>query len=85
MPLLAIRGRSRPLGGIMKILLSTAVIAVALGLGSFAVSAQDTNGAYCATMKSDQNAAKPNCAYKTMADCEEAVKGGMGTCAKNTK
>lgn len=69
----------------MKTILGAALVAAILSYGSLPASAQDAGGAYCATMKGDQNAAKPNCSYKTMADCEKSVKGGMGTCAKNTK
>lgn len=72
----------------MKTILSAAFAVGILTVGTFSASAQGSMGAneaYCSTMKGDQNAAKMNCSYKTMAACEAAVKGGQGTCAKNDK
>jgi hypothetical protein len=69
----------------MKTIITAAFAAALLAAGSLTASAQGTGGAYCATMKADQNAAKMNCSYATMAACEEAVKGGKGTCSKNEK
>lgn len=71
-------------GNLMKTFITAAFAAALLSAGSLTASAQGTGGAYCATMKGDQNASKMNCSYKSMAECEEAVKGGKGTCAKNT-
>jgi len=34
---------------------------------------------------SGSTAATPNCAYKTMAQCQEAVKAQQGTCIENPK
>lgn len=72
----------------MKKILSAFFACGILAAGTFAASAQGSMGAneaYCATMKGDQNAGKMNCAYKTMAACEAAVKGDQGTCTKNSK
>ena len=68
-----------------SILIASAAFAV-LTAGTFTASAQGSmsqNEKYCASMK-DQTAGKMNCSYKTMAQCEEAVKG-QGTCTENTK
>lgn len=67
----------------MKAIITLAFATTLLATGSLTASAQGTGGAYCATMKGDQNAAKMNCSYATMAACEEAIKGGKGTCTKN--
>lgn len=59
----------------------------ALIAGSFAASAQSAmsgNDKFCSQMKGSQNAAAPSCIYRTMAQCQEAVKG-QGTCIENPK
>ena len=56
--------------------------------GSLAASAQSSmtqNEKFCSQMKSSGGtAATPNCIYRTMAQCQEAVKG-QGTCVENPK
>lgn len=71
-----------------SILLGGAMFA-ALIAGSFSASAQGAQGGgnnrYCAEMKGGASAAGPQCLYKTMAQCKEAVKGNKGTCIENPK
>lgn len=61
-------------------------LVAALIAGSLSASAQGAQGggnsAYCAQTK---NAEGPQCLYRTMAECNEAVKGSQGTCMRNPK
>lgn len=70
-----------------SILIASAAFAALLA-GTFTASAQGSMGQnekYCATMKGTQTQGAMNCSYKTMAQCEAAVKGGQGTCSENPK
>lgn len=67
-----------------SILIASAAFAV-LAAGTITASAQGSNEKYCATMKGTQTGGAMNCSYKTMAQCEAAVKGGQGTCSENPK
>lgn len=68
-------------------MIAGAALAVLLA-GSIAASAQTSmtqNEKFCSQLKSSgTNAATPSCIYRTMAQCEEAVKG-QGTCIENPK
>jgi hypothetical protein len=63
-------------------------IFAALVAGSFSASAQGAQGGgnnrFCAEMKNPTGAGL-QCQYKTMAQCQEAVKGNQGTCIENPK
>jgi|SwirhisoilCB1_FD_contig_31_886305_length_346_multi_8_in_0_out_0_1 hypothetical protein len=71
-----------------SILIAGAALATLLA-ASVAASAQSSmtqNEKFCSEMKSSgSTAATPNCAYKTMAQCQEAVKAQQGTCIENPK
>jgi hypothetical protein len=62
------------------------IVAISLMLvfSAGAASAQAANEAFCAQMKGEPGK-PPNCAYKTMAQCQEAVKADQGTCIENPK
>lgn len=68
-------------------LIAGAALAVLLA-GSVAASAQSSmtgNEKFCSQLKSSGgNAAAQNCIYRTMVQCQEAVKG-QGTCVENPK
>lgn len=66
-----------------SILIASAAFAV-LAAGTITASAQGSEK-YCATMKGTQTGGAMNCSYRTMAQCEAAVKGGQGTCSENPK
>jgi hypothetical protein len=72
-----------------SILLGGAMFA-ALAATSIGASAQGTQGSggndrFCASMSGGDSATGPQCLYRTMAQCQEAVKGGKGTCTENPK
>lgn len=70
-----------------SVFIASAAFAV-LAAGTFTASAQGSMGQnekYCATMKGTQTGGAMRCSYKTMAQCEAAVKGGQGTCSENPK
>ncbi len=64
---------------------TTIIAAAAFGAllaGSLPASAQQ-EGRYCAEMKNGTSSAgKPSCLYRTMEQCQEAVKGNQGICVE---
>jgi hypothetical protein len=71
----------------MRSILIAGAAFAALFAGSFAVSAQSSmtgNEKFCAQKRGSGTAAAPNCVYRTMEQCQEAVKG-QGTCFENPK
>jgi uncharacterized protein DUF3551 len=70
----------------MRYMIIGGAVLAALLASPLAASAQSgENEAYCSTIKGSQNAAPMRCSFKTMAQCEESVKDGQGTCTKNPK
>jgi hypothetical protein len=68
---------------------SVAIAFAFLIAGSVAALAETATwhkGRFCAEMETgNTSAGKPSCRYKTMAQCQEAVKDHQGICFENKK